>query len=568
MATLPNPDEIKRATPNPALSAERVPVSEQTALADQQMRSGAQITKAGDEMQSEFDKEMERVNKMRAEDAFSELRNAQLELTMGKDGFNSKRGGDALKTPLLANYTQKFKEASERIAGTLDNEDQRQAFKQRAAVAQSQYTHDLLGHLAKENDVYARQVLKATIDTETRHATARWDSPLEIAGSVNRINAAIAEEARRTGVDPVVAEDMRRDALAPIYKSIITQAIAGHNLGYAKAVLQEATKSEIIDAKSSAHFTKEIEVGDKQAKVLTYSDNLFATTKGYKEQMKQVQQDFAAGKIDAATREGAEHRIDKARAVAEHIKNEGDKYMMGQAQELVLQNTGKSVMDMPPNLYAWAKNSGHLAGLDAFATREGRPGERIAELETRGKLMQQAAQDPDSFIADFKKTAFANRFDLGANGIKEMQNIAQSMMAGNGKYKIDFDQKILQDAIPKELLSPGKKDAKDAFVGLQHEAMLQWKKDNPGKMPTIEDQKQVARSANAEFINAGYFNTTAKAFELKEGNQDYMPVEMFNAMKATGAKDKEAGDFFREMKKRGATNTEIMTAWALKKGAK
>jgi len=268
--------------------------------------------------------------------------------------------------------------------------------------------------------------------------------------------------------------------------------------------------------------------------------------------MDRVQQDFASGKVDAATRVTIEQRIDHKRAVGEQMKNDGDKAAMGAAQEWILKNTGKSVLEMPPNLYAWAKSSGHLSELDKFASREGRPGERMKELEARGRLMNQAATDPDAFIETFKKNAFADQFDLGATGIKEMQNIASNMMQGTGKYKIGFDEKIMRDAIPPALLSSGAKEKRNAFEGLQHEAMIQWRKDNPGKQPTLDEQKAVARAANAEFVVVNRFvNDNVKAFEIKEGKDNAVPADFFKAMKAKGAKD-----------------DEILSAWKLKQSMK
>ena len=82
--------------------------------------------------------------------------------------------------------------------------------------------------------------------------------------------------------------------------------------------------------------------------------------------------------------------------------------------------------------------------------------------------------------------------------------------------------------------------------------------DGPAALEELREEtrkkaREVARAANREFINVGsIFNSSAKAYELKEGAEGYMPAEMFNAMKAAGAKPKEASAFYSEMKKRGA----------------
>lgn len=531
--------------------------------------AGRQFAHTGNELYASFLEEKRKLDEAKVEDAFNQLRNQQVELSVGEGGFARVKEKQAIDKPILKEWGEKFGGVAKGLAEGLDNDEQRALFKKRAGVAQSQFSQDILQHVFREGDAYYRKLPKATSDTEAKVAASKWNSPVDVAASIERTTAVVKQEIARQGLaaDDPIAKDMVNDALAPIYAGVITQAIAGHDMGYAKAVLNEASAKQILDGSVSAHFKQQIEVGDKQAKVLTYSDGVFAAVKGYQAQMKKVQQDFAAGTIDAATRVGAEQRIDHQRAVAEHNRNEGDKYMMGQAQEWILKNPGKSVMEMPTAIYSWSKSTGHLAGLDSFAAREGRPGERLKELQVRGEMMNMAGTDPDAFIAEFKKTGFADKFDLGANGIKEMQNVAQAMISGNGKYRSEFSRDIMQAAVPADVRS--NKTKLQVFEGLQQEAALAWRKSNPGKVPTIEDQREVARAANREYINVGsIFNSKSKAYELKEGAEGYMPVEVFNAMKASGAKGKEASEFYAEMKKRGATQQEIMTAWAIKKGAK
>jgi hypothetical protein len=562
---LPDLQEQARPTPTPAGGVAKYQPEDLGAAMAPGMAMSSVATDLGNEAAQWLAKEKLRADTMMVEDATTKLRAAQQDMKMGKQGFINIKGIDAVQKPLLQDYTKQFKDVADDLASNL-TPDQQLLFRKRADVYGLEHRGEIMNHVMKEGDHAEAQGVEARINGEKSRAESSWNNGAAVATSIASIEGVIQQFGQARGwSEDAIKEDQKRQR-GDVGASVVVRAIASGNLDYAKEMLTKFTLD--MGAEKASTLKKQIEVGDKQAKVLTYSDEVFATVNGYKAQMKKVQEDFAAGTIDAATRIGAEQRIDHKRAVGEQMKNDGDKAMMGAAQEWVMKNAGKSVMEMPPNLYAWSKNSGHLAALDSFATREGRPGERVKELQVRGQMMNDAAADPDTFIAEFKRTGFADRMELGANGIKEMQNVAQAMIAGNGKYKSEFDQKIMQDAIPKELLSKSNQDKRDAFVGLQHEAMITWRKANPGKIPTIEDQKQVARSANAEYIDVGLWNTKAKAYELKDGNTDFMPVEMFNAMKAAGAKDREAGDFFKELKKRGATNQEIMTAWALKKGAK
>jgi len=546
---LPDLGEQARPTPTPAGGvATYQPQSAASAMAPG-LAVASVAQDVGREAQIWLAKEKDRVDTMMVEDATTKFRAAQQDLKMGKDGFINQRGAEALKKPILDDYSSRLDKTAQELASKL-TPDQQAAFKKRTQVYGTEFRGDVMQHLLREGDRVEDQTFQSRVAGEQKQIAENWNSGAAVATSIASIEGVAKQYGQSRGWDQATLDAFISEQKGKAGVNIVQQAIADNNLGYAKDMLKQFKP----DIESSAFKTlkNQVEIGDKQAKVLTYSDEIFASTKGYKAQMDKVQSDFASGKIDAATRVGAEQRIDHKRAVGEQMKNDGDKAMMGAAQEWVLKNTGKSVLEMPTSMYAWAKNTGHLAGLDGFAQREGRPGERMSELKVRGALMEQAATDPDAFIADFKKTAFADRFDLGSAGIKQMQDVAASMMQGTGKYKVGFDSKIMQDAIPKELLATGKKDQRDAFVGLQHEAQLEWKKANPGKVPTIEEQKTIARAANAEFIEIGkVWNSTIKAYEVKEGKENVVPAGFFKAMKA-----------------RGATDAEIAAAWQLKKAKK
>jgi len=546
---LPDLGEQARPTPTPTGGVAKYQTEDLSAAMAPGNAMSSVATDLGNDAKAWLAKEKLRADTMMVEDATTKLRQAQMDMKMGEKGFDKIKGIDAVKQPLLQDYTKQFNDVASELASKL-TPDQQALFKKRADVYGLEHRGDVMKHVMKEGDHAEAQGVEARINGEKSKAEASWNNGDAVATSIASIEGVIQQfgQARGWSAD-AIKEDQKRQR-GDVGAAVVVRALASGNLEYAKEMLNKFTLD--IGAEKASTLKKQIEAGDKQAKALTYSDALFAETTGYKAQMQKVQQDFAAGTIDAATRIAVEQRIDHKRAVGEQMKNDGDKAMMGASQEWVIKNPGKSVLEMPPTMYAWAKNTGHLGGLDAFATREGRPGERLKELQVRGALMDQAATDPDAFIADFKKTAFADRFDLGANGIKEMQNVAQAMMAGNGKYKIGFDSAIMQDAIPKELLSKANKDKKDAFVGLQHEAQIQWRKENPGKVPTIEDQKAIARSANAEYIEIGkMWNSTVKAYELKPENKTAIPADFFKAMKAKGAKE-----------------DEIAKAWAIKKAQK
>jgi hypothetical protein len=378
-------------------------------------------------------------------------------------------------------------------------------------------------------------------------------------GPFNRAKATLLDEIRQlgqlTGKGDDQIQQMQREYLTAAHTQIIQDKISRKDSKGAQAYFDKyAGKGEILDDRQ-AELRKALETANVHSSGLDLQLSVMKQFKSEKEQLAELDKQYKDGSITSEVRDNAKTRVEHDWSKVRAQKSEGDKAAMGQAQEWVLKNPGKSILEMPPNLYNWAKGSGHLAGLDGFATREGRPGERMKEIKVRGEMITTAMAEPDKFIEEFKRTGFADRMDLGVQGIKEMQNIAGDMIRGNGKYKSEFDAKIMQDAIPKALLANSMKDDRDRFAALQHEAQMNWKKANPGKTPTLAEQQAVANSANADWVqlNKVMWNSDAKAYQV-QGKPDIRAVPK---------------DFYSEMRKRNASNDEIMAAWQLKqKGGK
>jgi hypothetical protein len=226
---------------------------------------GQSLANAGDMLQQEILKEHARINTAKVEDAFNQLRNGQIDLTIGQDnGFQNIRGADAVKQPLLKNYTDRFGDLQKQLADSLDNDQQRDMFKARANVAQSQFTQDLLQHLYKENGVYQGQVYEGTVGTELRAASAKWDSPAEVQASLARIGAAVNDQASRVGLPDEAKSELLLQEQSKVHAAVIQQALASKQYDYAKAWF-DANRDQ-VDTKTAKLLERE--VGDAAQKQL------------------------------------------------------------------------------------------------------------------------------------------------------------------------------------------------------------------------------------------------------------------------------------------------------------
>ena len=145
-------------------------------------------------------KEEERADTVRAEDAFNQLRSTQQDLTLGKEnGFVNLRGGDAEKTPILEQWTQKFDDRQRALADGLGNDRQRERFNRRAAVVRTQFQGGIYEHLGRESNAYAESVYKTALDTEIRSVGDNPEDDLTVGLSFVRVADVTEQEAKRLG---------------------------------------------------------------------------------------------------------------------------------------------------------------------------------------------------------------------------------------------------------------------------------------------------------------------------------------------------------------------------------
>jgi len=237
MAKLTDPLAAERPTPRQAGSIARMqPVSPSGAEGQGLQIMGQQLEAGAERLFKQQQIEEERVNTLRAEEAYTSLRERQLDLSMGeKNGFTHLRGAAAVNRPVLPEWTKRFEDAESEIAGTLSNDTQKLKFKARAQVGRLQFQEDILRHLGREGDNYAKQVFDGVIDTEQRSAVARWDSPNDIGASLDRIKNAVEERAERYNWDANYKQAVLMQEQGKVHAAVVQQAVATGNYRYGQA---------------------------------------------------------------------------------------------------------------------------------------------------------------------------------------------------------------------------------------------------------------------------------------------------------------------------------------------
>ena len=231
MAKLPGPEDLAR----PALTVVGGGVT--AARPEAVPRLGAEaeglaalsrsLGQAAETFAAVAQKEREHNEATRVEDAFNSLRNSQLDLSLGaENGFQRLRGGDAVNRPVLEEWTARFDTRAKQISEALPDDKTRERFLQRAAIAKTSFTGDILRHVAHESDVYAVGVLRSTIDTESRSVGASPRDDAEFGFSVDRVNVAVEREGRRLGKTP----DEIKESRAKAYDHLWTSRLEAYRL--------------------------------------------------------------------------------------------------------------------------------------------------------------------------------------------------------------------------------------------------------------------------------------------------------------------------------------------------
>lgn len=286
MAEIPDLTKTARPTPQPSGGVARyrgdipsleAPGEATMALGNATSQFGSSLNEDAKQLFTAIKVEQDRVDRLRAEDAFSKLRDAQLDLTVGPDnGYENLKGSQAVGRPVADEFRKKFDNQADLISGSLSNDHQKEQFKQRASVARMQFQEGLARHLVKESDTYAKEVFEGTVKSEVHQATASWDDPMNVGLSIERITSAVNDQAERNHWPKQYREAVLQDSLGKVHSSVILQALASNNYVYAQQ-WYEAHKED-VDVNTAKSLERAVEDGTQKQLTSAYTTKYLASS--------------------------------------------------------------------------------------------------------------------------------------------------------------------------------------------------------------------------------------------------------------------------------------------------
>lgn len=203
------------------------------------------------------DRELDRIDDSRAEDAFNKLREKQMELTLDPErGYTNQRGRMAVerKTPLIEDYGKQYDQAIIEISSGLSTDRQRSKFKQRADAASVGFRSEVLRHTMRETDKHRIEVLGGVLSTETQNAGANWGDQGVIDQARARIEHNFSQIYGKTGIAGEKAKADLAGAMAKVHDSVVTAAMANGAYDYAENYIK-SNSNEMGFADIARHGT-------------------------------------------------------------------------------------------------------------------------------------------------------------------------------------------------------------------------------------------------------------------------------------------------------------------------
>lgn len=350
------------------------------------------------------------LNEMRVEDAYNTLRTKQTELMMNPEtGFMSKRSADAVAPDFMSRYVTDFDKEVEALSEKLQNPQQRELFLRRAAASKAEFSDSIMQHVLGETTRYSDDVYAGVKATEINSLATNWKDPTKIRDSLSRIVANTASWADRRGLtgDALLAEQVAN--MSSAHATVVQSALDSGDFEYARKYFED-NKGQ-ISAPVISKIESALDAGAAKDQSLKLALNLTSSGMSYKDQRKQLKDLYTSNKISAEVYDQTSIRINNEEARAKSAEADFNNSMSGKAQEWILNNPGASIVDMPPNLYNWAKNKGQLQTLSNFANNNGNVAGDATEFT---RLFVMSADDPTAFMREFDQSSESLRTVLSA----------------------------------------------------------------------------------------------------------------------------------------------------------
>lgn len=466
--------------------------------------------------------ERQRLNQLKITEAENSMLGLETEMTVGADGYKHVKQGDVLKPEFMKKYSGNFESSVKAISDNLATDEQRELFKQVADKRRSSFMRGVMNHAISESDAYEETVFNDQLASHANYAMSQPTNPDAVIAGVEGTRAAVLNRLAQKGInDPTAVEAAVQKAVGGVHAGVIDAARRAGNISYANDYLAakkgEMSADQVAAVESKLKPATDFMVGDQvgnDAFALKQSGKsntevqkfINEKTKGNPDARRAAQ----ASMLELEQAE-AKDLADKAGAVGEIFTRAG---ATPEAYNAAINS--EEFLSLPPeerrkNMdYMYSRMMSGERAADAEASRRER--ELANSIEAR-EIMSEYASNPDTLARMSPREITALMPSIGRANVDRMLSWQNSIKSEASKAKIDTDLRA------QVMAQVGKNKEKQAKANqIIDAALMDWRVENPGSLPTYEEQKALAAKALDEYIEVGVlWDSKQKAYEAKPG---------------------------------------------------
>lgn len=518
MPILPNPDTLERVAVRPGSSVASYSGAAGPGLA--MAGIGADVRRMAEQEQLQLDD-------LRVNEAITKLRQKELDLTLGEQGYASIKGGDVLARPLVKDYGVQYDTVAAGIGSNLSGR-QRAKFDQAAQKGKSQFQAGVMRHSLVETQKAFGEHDKAGISAENDVIANMPDNEMAVSQSKANIKSIVVSAAAREGFHLGTPQG---DA---VVSSLVQAAVGNANLRAVSSLLaakKTTAAAAYFEANKAEMTADQIKLAEHQLKPMV----AFALAGGI--------QDKVLG-----LRAQKKSEVEIEQFIRKEAKGDDDVYK--NAQSLLLQHDQAQAIDSRNRVGGIYEKFGRAgannAAMNSIITSPEYLNLPTAERGTVEEYMRhqvrstndhyralaneqerQKSEDPTT-MATVIRTAEDPRFpemksseiwslesQIGKTNVNRLLGEQSRMKSGAAAFNISSEQ--IKGAMPAELLKPENRELRYNFEAIVGANVMDWKQQYPGKVPSPQEQRQLIESANAKWYDFKGWNGTVAAYERDEG---------------------------------------------------
>lgn len=176
------------------------------------------------------DREREKIDALKAEEALGKIKEARLNLTMGEEGAYSVKGGGVLDEAYATKYQSQLQTATDGVLATL-TPAQQQKLQPHAQKELLGLRSDILRHSMAESESYRQTVREGSAANAQNLGIAQWADPVAFQAQLSDLRDIAASDAKRLGlVGESEEEQATRSTIfqkraSPMYVGAISAAL-------------------------------------------------------------------------------------------------------------------------------------------------------------------------------------------------------------------------------------------------------------------------------------------------------------------------------------------------------